>query len=98
MVPRQRPSGMRHEVRSFDTVRHSVASYVRNLNTHPRYRRLRLLRAGLRAEALPLSGLRLAEGLTGYSERGYAYVREVQALIRQNALESGDGATVAAGS
>jgi Bax protein len=74
-------------VQRFDTVRDAVASYVRNLNSHPTYEELRNLRAALRAEDKPLLGVNLAEGLDGYSERGEAYVREVQAMIRQNELE-----------
>jgi Bax protein len=34
-----------------------------------------------------LSGIRLADGLAGYSERGTAYVAEIKAMIRQNGLE-----------
>ncbi len=94
MVPRQRPQGMTHEVKSFDSVRASVASYMRNLNTHPSYRTFRALRARMRAAGLPLSGVRLAEGLVPYSERGNVYVREVQSMIRQNDLETTDVAAL----
>ncbi len=87
MVPQNRPAGRSHEVRSFDTVREAVTSYVRNLNTHPSYADLREVRADLRRTATPLSGVRLAEGLQRYSERGEVYVREVQSMIRQNDLE-----------
>ncbi len=88
LVPSKRPPESRHEVASFDTVRDAVASYVRNLNTHPSYDELRALRAKLRAENRTPSGEDLAQGLTRYSERGEAYVHEVQAMIRQNGLES----------
>lgn len=88
LVPQNRLPGRTHEVRSFDTVRDAVASYIRNLNTHPSYEDLRDVRAGLRAQDAPLSGVRLAEGLQRYSERGEVYVREVQAMIRQNRLEA----------
>jgi Bax protein len=88
VVPRDRPAGMIHEVRRFDTVRDSVASYIRNLNTHASYRGLRAMRADLRRRNRPLSGSLLAEGLHGYSERGAGYVREVQTMIRQNGLEN----------
>lgn len=87
LVPRRRPEGMKHEVRTFDSVKDSVASYIKNLNTHDSYANLREKRAELRAAARPLSGVLLAEGLSRYSERGERYVREVQSLIRQNSLE-----------
>ena len=91
VVPRNRPEGRNHEVQSFDTVRDAVASYVRNLNTHRSYAELREVRAKLRAEDAPLSGVRLATGLERYSERGEVYVREVQSMIRQNELEPTTG-------
>jgi len=91
VVPANRPEGRRHEVQSFDTVRDAVASYVRNLNTHRSYAELREVRAELRAEDVPLSGVRLATGLDRYSERGEVYVREVQSMIRQNELEPTTG-------
>jgi Bax protein len=88
LVPQSRPAGLTHEVRKFDSVSDSVSSYVRNLNTHPSYQRMRELRAMLRAREAPLCGVRLAEGLESYSARGSKYVREVQTLIVQNDLES----------
>jgi Bax protein len=87
LVPQNRLPGRTHEVRSFDTVQDAVVSYLRNLNTHPSYEDLRDVRARLRAQDAPLSGVSLAEGLLRYSERGEVYVREVQAMIRQNHLE-----------
>ncbi|MFU8817302.1 MAG: glucosaminidase domain-containing protein [Pseudomonadales bacterium] len=88
LVPRDRPAGQTHEVRKYASVRASVRSYVRNLNTHPSYEPFRQRRAALRSRDAPLCGVRLAEGLERYSARGSEYVREVQALIVQNDLES----------
>lgn len=88
LVPRARGAGRSHEVRAFDSPRDSVASYLRNINTHPGYRELRRARAGLRAAGRPLSGLVLAEQLHRYSERGQPYVEEIKGLIRYNDLES----------
>lgn len=88
MVPRKRPPGATHEVRAFDSVSESVRSYLHNLNTHHRYRDLRLKRASLRAEGEPLSGVELAETLAGYSERRDDYVEEVLAMIIANDLEA----------
>jgi Bax protein len=87
MVPKERAGGASHEVRRFDTVSDSVASYIRNLNTHPGYRELRETRAVLRSNERRLTGLRLADELDRYSERGAQYVEEVKAMIRVNALE-----------
>lgn len=97
IVPRNRPDGRRHEVRSFDSVRDSVASYINNLNTHDSYRKLREMRAELRQRNQPLSGALLAIGLESYSARGETYVREVQSMIRQNGLDSAAGTSTSTG-
>ncbi len=88
IVPRRRPEGATYEVESFDSVRESVRSYLHNLNSHPAYAPMRRLRAESRRRGEPLSGVRLAEGLTAYSGRGAAYVREIQAMIIANELEA----------
>jgi len=93
IVPRARGETKAHEVEVFATPRESVASYLRNINTHPAYRDFRLARARLRASQEPLSGLVLAEQLQSYSERGAAYVDEIQQLIRFNDLEAFDADT-----
>jgi len=82
--------GARFGVATFGSVKASVASYVRNLNTHPQYEEFRRQRHALRDAELALTGITLADSLVNYSERGEEYVTEIKALIRQNALESRD--------
>jgi Bax protein len=77
-------------VATFGSVNASVASYVRNLNTHPQYEEFRRQRRALRDAELALTGITLADSLVDYSERGEEYVAEIKALIRQNGLESYD--------
>ena len=77
-------------VARFNTVRASVASYVRNLNTHPQYEEFRRLRRSLRESNANLTGIILADSLVGYSERGEPYVAEIKTMIRQNDLEARD--------
>ena len=77
-------------VATFGSANQSVASYVRNLNTHPQYDGFRRLRQKLRREGKELSGTVLADSLLDYSERGEAYVAEIKAMIAQNSLESSD--------
>ena len=86
-TPRNRSLGLRHEVAKFKSVRASVRSYIHNLNTHPQYEDFRVQRAQLRETGQPLSGITLANGLERYSERGLAYVEEIQGMIRSNNLE-----------
>lgn len=87
IVPARRVSGAIHEVRAFDTVADSVASYLLNLNTHDRYKALRLERQRRARAGLPVTGTALAGYATHYSERRDAYVAEIVSLIAQNGLE-----------
>jgi Bax protein len=84
LVPSQRNSDAGHEVRTFDSINDSVASYLHNLNTSHAYADLRDIRADLRANNQPYDALTLAEGLSQYSTRGEEYVEEIQSMIRSN--------------
>lgn len=86
IVPEGRPEGQTYEVRKFRTLYDSVRSYANNLNSHHAYKPFRILRAEQQSEA-GLDGILLAEGLLRYSIRGEDYVREIQAMIRQNSLQ-----------
>lgn len=88
LVPGNRGAGLRHEVQSFETAGESVESYLRNLNTHERYIGMRQARQRIRQEEREVTGSELAAHLDDYSERREAYVAELQAMIRQNNLES----------
>lgn len=90
MVPSNRDPGARHEVKGFDSPDEAVASYVHNLNTHHAYQSFRDIRAKLRAEDKPLTGVMLSNGLTRYSERGADYIRELRAFIKNNKLSQYD--------
>ena len=85
LVPRHRKAGATHEVARYASARESVASYMHNLNTSPAYAQLRAIRAHARKHHRPVNALEMAEGLEHYSERGQAYVRSLQNLIRSNA-------------
>lgn len=86
IVPLNQSVDLGYEYKSFATIYESVASYMKNLNTHWAYQTLRNLRSSIRAENRPLRGEELAQGLLRYSERGEAYVQQVRAIIRSNAL------------
>jgi len=87
LLPQRRAEGATHFVRVFSNLRASVRSYIHNLNTGHAYVALRQMREQRRAEGASPDGLRLAEGLERYSERGQAYIREIQSMIRQNQLQ-----------
>jgi Bax protein len=87
LTPLQRNEGATHEVAKFDTVNLGVRSYVRTINTNNAYKQLRAIRAALRKDNESITGTILAEGLLKYSERGEAYVEEIQSMIRFNKLQ-----------
>jgi Bax protein len=86
MLPADRVHGASHEVTAFSSPRAAVASYLRNLNTHPDYQELRQLRAQLRGAGQRVSGFTLARTLTAYSERRDEYIDEIRQMIRFNEL------------
>jgi len=90
LVPARRGDGKTHEVEVFPHVRAAMASYMRNLNSHPKYETLRTIRVGLRRKGEPVTGIALAGGLRHYSEQGMEYVASVRAMIRHNELGQGN--------
>lgn len=84
IVPDSRPEGANHEVQRFATVNASVRSYLRNINTHPAYLDLRVLREQRRLEGADIRALDLTPGLMSYSERGEDYIDELNSMIRVN--------------
>lgn len=84
MVPSQRSAGSTYEVRRFNSPAESVQAYIRNINRSRAYREFRQIRASLRQQKQALDAEKLAMGLKSYSERGMAYVKTIQAMIRSN--------------
>ena len=86
LVPNSRDSGAKHEVAKFANPKKSVEAYIRNINSHRAYRKLRSKRAQLRDNDKKITGYSLAEGLDNYSERGEAYIEELRSMMRVNNL------------
>lgn len=86
LVPLQRNEGASHEVASFESPYESVRAYITNLNRHSTYQALRNTREQARKNERFPNGMTLAQGLIGYSERGAAYVEEIQSMISYNNL------------
>ena len=90
-----RPTGRSEEtkvrVRAFEGLAESVAAYALNLNTHGAYEKFRAYRASLRQRNAEIDGMRLAETLTRYSERGGEYLRDLRLIIVTNRLLAFDG-------
>lgn len=86
LVPLSRPEGASYEVARFRSAYHSVRAYVQNLNRHPAYHELRVLREKAHSSGEYPTGSELAAGLSDYSERGHEYIRELRSMIRYNNL------------
>ncbi|CCK76509.1 conserved hypothetical protein [Oleispira antarctica RB-8] len=86
IIPNSRNSGANHEVADFDSPYDSVKSYIKNLNRHESYETLRDLRQQAIDNNQAVTGVALAQGLIGYSERREEYVKEIQQMIRYNKL------------
>ncbi|WP_315902063.1 glucosaminidase domain-containing protein [Photobacterium rosenbergii] len=84
LVPNARNEGANHEVAVFASPYLSVQAYFMNVNTNRAYQDLRDIRAAQRLTGEVIEGTKLAEGLSRYSERGQAYVDEIQAMIKHN--------------
>ncbi|MGR5064933.1 glucosaminidase domain-containing protein [Photobacterium sp. DNB22_13_2] len=84
LVPNARNDGASHEVAVFASPYLSVQAYFMNVNTNRAYQDLRDIRSAQRKAGDIVEGTKLAEGLSRYSERGQAYVDEIQAMIRHN--------------
>ncbi len=95
IVPEGREEGKTHKIRAFHAPVDSVASYLRNLNTHRAYKGLRMAREKLRTQKMPLDSFVLASTLDSYSEKGQEYVGLVQSIIRVNKLTHFDRARLA---
>lgn len=84
IVPSQRTRGSSYEVASFDSVNHSVRSYIKNINTGRVYAKLRNIRRDNRAAGRQPDAIAQAAGLLKYSQRREAYVKEIRSMIRVN--------------
>ncbi len=86
MVPIRRETGLKHRVKTFESLIEAVWAYAHNLNTHSAYAEFREQRAEIRRSRETLEGVRLAETLARYSERRAEYVAELRTIIRVNKL------------
>ncbi|RLL52910.1 flagellar biosynthesis protein FlgJ [Mariprofundus sp. EBB-1] len=84
IVPKQRAKGAAHEVRYFKNKTKSVRAYMKNINSSGAYANLRTIRSKLQKQQQPIQAELLANGLKNYSERGMAYVKTIQSMIRKN--------------
>tara|TARA_Y100001960_G_scaffold329799_1_gene422096 strand:+ start:355 stop:1206 length:852 start_codon:yes stop_codon:yes gene_type:complete len=88
LVPLKRAEGMTHEVAKFSSVQQSIHGYFMNVNRNKAYFELREIRYQRHLQGKSLvdteAALALTDGLLKYSERGEAYVNDLQSMIRHN--------------
>ncbi|MGF1683519.1 glucosaminidase domain-containing protein [Photobacterium minamisatsumaniensis] len=84
LIPASRKDDATHEVAVFDSAYLSVQAYFMNVNRNRAYQDLRDIRTAQRQAGNTIEGSKLAEGLIQYSERGHAYIEEIQAMIKHN--------------
>lgn len=93
MIPKQQRKELgNYGLARFDSPLASVEGYMFNINITSAYKDLRKLRAKLRAENKPITGIELAGTLGKYSERGQAYIDGLRSMIRYNKLQDVDEA------
>ena len=90
LIPRRRDKGKTHRVKVFESLSVSIGSYIRNLNTHPAYRRLRHARAIQRAKGKLLIAIKLVDTLENYSEEGSKYIKNIHSIMLNNDLQKFD--------
>jgi Bax protein len=91
LVPENRPDGETYEVQRFKSLEHSVAAYMRNLNSKTSYREFRDKRSAMR-EKNSLDSYQLAGTLHRYSVRGPDYIRTIRSIMKSNSLDGFDAA------
>ncbi|CAK4067963.1 hypothetical protein VDT1_0866 [Vibrio sp. 16] len=88
LVPLKRSEGMTHEVAKFASAQQSIHGYFMNVNRNKAYHELREIRYQRHTQGESLidteAAMALANGLLKYSERGEAYVNDLQSMIRHN--------------
>lgn len=83
-VPAQRDTDKGHEVRKFADAISGMQAYMHNLNTHPAYQEFRVMRQAQREKYNKMRTNKLFTTLHAYSQRGDAYIDELQAMFRVN--------------
>ncbi len=84
VVPKRRPAGETHEVAIFDNVNLSVQYYLKFLNSHPLFSKLRKARLKNRKKDEYPNAYDMSGGLSAYSARGNDYIAELRSMIKTN--------------
>lgn len=86
LLPTNRDAGKTHSIKSFSSPYQSMKAYMTNLNRNSAYSELRKIRYSLIKLNKPLSSIKLANGLTNYSQEREIYVKKIKSMINKNDL------------
>jgi len=84
IVPENRPEGMKHKIKIYDSLEESIKAYMLNLNRNRAYRSFRDLRAKFRADRKKYRGVDAATTMTNYSGIGTKYNELLITMIKSN--------------
>ena len=86
IIPNERESNAQFKIKSFNSLKDSVASYMKNLNTNFHYNDFRINRYVMRSNNISLSGTILADYLSSYSIEN-DYPTKIKNIIKMNNFE-----------
>lgn len=84
IIPEERKIGKKFLIKKYNNLSDSVASYIKNLNTHNAYEDLRQTRKKLRMDGKNISSKALVSSLKSYSERGEDYIIDLKRILEEN--------------
>ncbi len=93
IIPNERESNAKYKIKSFNSLRESVSSYMKNLNTNHHYKEFRMNRYVLRVNNLPLDGKDLVEYLYNYSIED-EYPSKIKNIIEINKFDDFENLTI----
>ena len=93
IVPEKRDTEKTYEIKSFDNLGDSVASYMKNLNSNINYEEFRMARNSFRINKSSINPIELIELLSNYAENT-EYSKILKKIIIKNNLKDFDQATI----
>ncbi len=87
LVPKDREDGKKHKIKIFPSIDSAVRAYMINLNIGWAYKDLREIRAKIRKEGMPLTGIAISQTLINYSQKKEEYIKILDIIIIKNNLK-----------
>jgi Bax protein len=93
IVPKDRDSKETYEIKSFESLRQSVAAYMKNLNSNDNYSEFRIVRGNYRENSNVINSIELLKYLSSYAENS-EYSKILEKIIMKNNLQEFDEAKI----